>query len=63
MIHGLVVQDFPFFAATIAIFSGVQLFTIGVIGEYIARIRSQSLGKPSYVVREAIGQDRNGEDE
>jgi undecaprenyl-phosphate 4-deoxy-4-formamido-L-arabinose transferase len=42
---------FPFLAAIIAIFSGAQLFAIGVIGEYLARIHFRSMERPAYVVR------------
>ena len=36
--QGTSVPGFPFLASLISIFSGVQLFTIGVIGEYLARM-------------------------
>lgn len=52
LIQGSVVQGFPFLASTIAIFSGVQLFALGVIGEYIGYIHSRSLERPTYLVRE-----------
>jgi glycosyltransferase involved in cell wall biosynthesis len=42
---------FPFLASTVAIFSGVQMFMIGVIGEYLARIHFRTMKKPAYVVR------------
>lgn len=42
---------FPFLASTIAIFGGVQLFTLGIIGEYLARMFRRSLDQPAYVVR------------
>ncbi|MEK6255833.1 MAG: glycosyltransferase family 2 protein [Chloroflexota bacterium] len=43
---------FPFLASTIAIFSGAQLFTLGVIGEYIGRMHFRTMNRPAYVVRE-----------
>jgi undecaprenyl-phosphate 4-deoxy-4-formamido-L-arabinose transferase len=46
------VPGFPFLASLIAIFSGAQLFALGVIGEYIARIFTRSLERPTYVVAE-----------
>ncbi len=46
------VPGFPFLASLIAIFSGAQLFALGIIGEYIARIFSRSLERPTYVVAE-----------
>jgi undecaprenyl-phosphate 4-deoxy-4-formamido-L-arabinose transferase len=48
------VPGFPFLAATISMFSGVQLFSVGVIGEYVGRIHQRSLDRPVYVVHNAI---------
>jgi undecaprenyl-phosphate 4-deoxy-4-formamido-L-arabinose transferase len=45
------VPGFAFTAAEIALFAGLQLFAIGTIGEYLARIHFRTLGKPAYVVR------------
>ena len=42
---------FPFLASIIAIFSGAQLFALGVIGEYLARMHFRSMKRPAYVVR------------
>jgi glycosyltransferase involved in cell wall biosynthesis len=45
------VPGFPFLASIIAIFSGAQLFALGVIGEYLARMHFRSMKRPAYVVR------------
>jgi len=45
------VAGFPFLASIIAIFSGAQLFSLGVIGEYLARMHFRSMKRPAYVVR------------
>jgi glycosyltransferase involved in cell wall biosynthesis len=45
------VPGFPFLASIIAIFSGAQLFALGVIGEYVARMHFRSMKRPAYVVR------------
>jgi glycosyltransferase involved in cell wall biosynthesis len=50
-LHGVVVQGFTFLASIIAIFSGAQLFALGIMGEYLARIFTRSMGQPSYTVR------------
>lgn len=50
--HARTVPGFTFLAAAICLFSGVQLFSLGVIGEYISRIYVRLIGKPSYVVAE-----------
>jgi glycosyltransferase involved in cell wall biosynthesis len=36
---------------------GVQLLTIGVMGEYVSRIHDEVRGRPLYLVQEAIGFD------
>jgi glycosyltransferase involved in cell wall biosynthesis len=51
LIQGTVMPGFPFLASIIAIFSGAQLFALGILGEYIARMHSRSMEKPSYSVR------------
>jgi glycosyltransferase involved in cell wall biosynthesis len=51
VIQGSKVEGFPFLASTIAIFSGAQLFAIGIIGEYLARIHVRSQDRPTYTIR------------
>jgi glycosyltransferase involved in cell wall biosynthesis len=45
------IPGFPFLASIIAIFSGAQLFALGVIGEYLARMHFRLMNRPAYVVR------------
>ena len=49
---------FPFLASIIAIFSGAQLFALGVIGEYLARIHFRTMNRPVYVVRSVSGEPK-----
>jgi glycosyltransferase involved in cell wall biosynthesis len=51
-VNGGSVPGFPFLASIIAIFSGAQLFALGIIGEYLARMHFRSMQKPPYVVRD-----------
>ena len=44
------VPGFPFLAATIAIFSGVQLIVLGVLGQYIGRMHFRVMNKPTYTI-------------
>lgn len=46
---------FPFLASVIALFSGAQMFTLGIFGEYLARIFDRSMERPAYVVQEMAG--------
>ena len=43
---------FPFLASIISIFAGVQLFTLGIIGEYLARVYDRASDRPPYVIRD-----------
>jgi undecaprenyl-phosphate 4-deoxy-4-formamido-L-arabinose transferase len=52
------VPGFPFLASIIAIFSGAQLFALGVIGEYLARIHFRTMNRPAYVVRSVSGEPK-----
>jgi len=56
-ITGSSVAGFPFLASIIAIFSGAQLFALGIIGEYLARMHFRTMDKPTYTVRETAGCD------
>jgi undecaprenyl-phosphate 4-deoxy-4-formamido-L-arabinose transferase len=49
------IPGFTFLASVITIFSGVQLFALGIIGEYLARLFERSSGRPPYAVRERVG--------
>lgn len=55
VLEGTSVQGFPFLASAIAIFSGVQLFALGIIGEYLARMHFRVMDKPTYVVASEVG--------
>jgi undecaprenyl-phosphate 4-deoxy-4-formamido-L-arabinose transferase len=38
----------------IAIFSGTQLFALGIFGEYLARIFDRSMERPTYAISNTI---------
>jgi glycosyltransferase involved in cell wall biosynthesis len=54
LLYGSVVPGFAFLASIIAIFSGAQLFALGIIGEYLARIHFRSMDRPAYVIADAL---------
>lgn len=51
VVNGSAVPGFAFLASIIAIFSGAQLFALGIIGEYLARMHFRTMDRPTYVVR------------
>jgi undecaprenyl-phosphate 4-deoxy-4-formamido-L-arabinose transferase len=57
LLSGGGVPGFPFLASIITIFSGAQLFALGIIGEYLARIHSRTMDRPPYVVRKLKEKD------
>ena len=56
LVVGGSVPGFPFLACIIAIFSGTQLFALGIIGEYLARMHFRMMDRPTYVVRSTTPQ-------
>jgi glycosyltransferase involved in cell wall biosynthesis len=50
LINGGVVPGFSFLASMVAIFSGAQLFALGIMGEYLARIHARSMQRPPYAI-------------
>jgi hypothetical protein len=59
-VHGGSVPGFPFLASIVALFSGAQLFALGIIGEYLSRIHFRSMQKPPYVARADIMSEEVG---
>ena len=51
LLFGVEVPGFAFLSSIIAVFSGAQLFALGVIGEYVARIHFRTMDRPVYTVR------------
>jgi glycosyltransferase involved in cell wall biosynthesis len=54
VVSGGSIPGFPFLASIIAIFSGAQLFALGILGEYLARMHTRLMDRPSYVVRSVV---------
>jgi len=44
------IPGFPFLASAIMVFSGVQLFALGIIGEYLARVFERTAGRKPYTI-------------
>jgi glycosyltransferase involved in cell wall biosynthesis len=55
MIRGVDVPGFASLIVSVMFFSGVQLISLGVLGEYIGRIFAEVKRRPLYLVAETIG--------
>jgi len=51
------VPGFSFLAAAIIIFSGTQMFALGIIGEYLGRVFERTGGRPAYVILSTTQRD------
>ena len=51
------IPGFSFLVSAVTIFSGVQLFALGIIGEYLARMFERSSGRPPYVIQKTTDGD------
>jgi dolichol-phosphate mannosyltransferase len=47
----------PTIVAAVAFFSGIQLLSLGVIGEYVGRIYDESRDRPKYIIESRYGWD------
>lgn len=59
LVWGDAVAGYPTLIVTILFFGGVQLFFIGVIGEYLGRIYNETKVRPLYVVQDFSPSDSN----
>jgi dolichol-phosphate mannosyltransferase len=48
----------PTIVIVVAFFSGIQLLSLGVIGEYVGRIYDESRGRPKYILESRHGFDQ-----
>lgn len=54
LIYGIPVEGYTSLVIVITIFAGIQLITLGFIGEYIGRIHLNINNKPQYEIRDQI---------
>ncbi len=56
MTYGVDQPGFPTQIISIMILGGVQLISLGVIGEYLARVYEEVKGRPLYIVADRVGE-------
>jgi undecaprenyl-phosphate 4-deoxy-4-formamido-L-arabinose transferase len=59
LVSGRQVPGFYFLASVIVLFGGAQLFALGIIGEYLARIHSHAMRRNTYSIRRETGEAKS----
>jgi glycosyltransferase involved in cell wall biosynthesis len=62
LLFGIDVPGFPSLIISVMFFSGVQLISLGVLGEYIGRVYEEVKARPLYLVADRIGLDPSLDD-
>lgn len=55
LIFGDPVRGYPTLMVSLLFFSGIQLLSLGIIGEYLGRVYEEVKARPLFLVREEIG--------
>ena len=58
VIYGNAVSGWPTLTVALMLFSGIQLLSIGILGEYIGRIFTEVKQRPLYVISEDLGEPK-----
>lgn len=59
LIFGADLPGFPTLVVAIMFFGGIQLLSIGILGEYIARIFTEVKQRPNYIIDKKKGYDND----
>ena len=58
LVYGVDVPGFASLIVSVTFLAGIQLLSLGVLGEYIGRIFAEVKGRPLYIVQERVGRAR-----
>jgi polyisoprenyl-phosphate glycosyltransferase len=58
LLFGQMVPGWPTIVASIMFFSGIQLVSIGVLGEYLARVFDEVKARPQYIIARVMRRDQ-----
>jgi polyisoprenyl-phosphate glycosyltransferase len=58
LLYGIDVPGFPTLVISVMFFAGVQLISLGVLGEYLGRMYEEVKGRPLFLVAEELGIER-----
>lgn len=59
LVYGIPITGFASVFVSVAILAGIQLVTIGIIGEYIGRIYLNINLKPQYIIQKVLSREKN----
>ncbi|MDQ2780514.1 MAG: glycosyltransferase family 2 protein [Pseudomonadota bacterium] len=55
LVYGHQVSGWTTIVVTLMLFSGLQMISLGVVGEYVARIFEEVKGRPLFIVKQELG--------
>ena len=54
IVNGILIEGFIVLSAVFAFFAGVQLLSVGLLGEYLGRVHLQIQNRPDYIIEKVI---------
>ena len=60
LMFGSAVPGFTFLASAVTVFAGIQLLTLGIIGEYLSQVHFRAMKKPTFNISERVGDRGDG---